>query len=115
MISGYGKVRAEGYSHTLKALENDINALRTDLKNLSKSVKSGSKEKYSDIANWFQEATRDVKARERLGGAMDTVRDTSRRAAYKTRSSIEKRPFVSIASALAIGMGIAMLVRYSRK
>lgn len=115
MISGYGKLRAEGYSRTLKALEDDIDALRSDLKGLSKSIRSGSKEKYSDMANWFQEATKDIKARERLGEAVDSVRDTSRRAAYKTRSGIEQRPFVSILVALAVGMGIAMLVRRSSR
>lgn len=114
MLSGYGRIRAEGHMHTLKALEHDIDALRADLKGLAKSIKGSTKDRYNDMAKWFSEATKDIKAKQTISGALSAVKDSSRRAATRTKTGIETRPFVSILTAFAIGMTIAMLVRRSR-
>jgi ElaB/YqjD/DUF883 family membrane-anchored ribosome-binding protein len=114
MLSGYGRIRAEGHMHTLKALEHDIDTLRADIKGLAKSIKGGTKERASDLAAWFKEATKDMKAKEKLSDAFSTVKYSSKRAAWKTKSEIKARPFVSIMAALAVGVTIAMLVRRSR-
>jgi len=114
MLSGYGRIRAEGHMQTLKALEHDIDVLRSDIKGLAKSIKGSTKDRYSDLAKWFSEATKDIKAGETLSGALTAVKDSSRRAAFRTKAGIETRPFVSILTAFAIGMTIAMLVRRSR-
>ena len=114
MLSGYGRIRAEGHMQTLKALEHDIDVLRSDIKGLAKSIKGSTKDRYSDLAKWFSEATKDLKAKDSIAGALTVVKDSSKRAAFKTKAGIETRPFVSILTAFAIGITVAMLVRRSR-
>ncbi len=114
MLSGYGRIRAEGHMHTLKALEHDIDTLRSDIKGLAKSIKGSTKDRYGDLAQWFKEATKDMKAKESLAGALTAVKDRSKRAAFKTKAGIETRPFVSILAALAVGATVVMLVRRAR-
>ena len=97
----------------LRAIKEDIESLRSDLKGLVRSVRSDGRNRLEGARARLLEVTHDLeeRARKQLAAARDTVREHSEKALSSGREKISERPFIFVLGAFLAGLVLGKLLR----
>ncbi len=93
-------------------LREDIQALRTDLKELAATAGERGKSRLGEAKDHLAESARRLQAQvsEKAQAAYTTARDTTAETADKARTEISKRPLTIVAAAFLGGVVLGRLI-----
>jgi len=96
-----------GARREVEALRRDIETLRADLRNVVQSAKGASKVTLDEAKSRVQETAKNL---ESWAGAMyGGAQESTQRLISISRESIQKRPFATVAGAVAVGMVVGRM------
>jgi len=103
---------AEDLASELRALKEDVTALRTDLGRLLEARATGSSEA---VAEAEAAAGASAKLREVIQRTYERIRDRSQNVLDKGRDKVREYPLTTVFVALLAGVVVGMLLRRSRE
>lgn len=105
----------------LKTLKEDLNKLRADLKNFSRSAASTATaeggSRLNEAKNRIWNSARDIeeRAHDQLGDTYDTIREHGQHALEIGRKKVEQRPIATLLGAFAAGIFLGGLFLHGRR
>ncbi|SRR5690554_1403778 len=96
----------------LHALKQDVQALRTDLKQLLRSVSNDSRNRLGDVAMRLEGMTKrwSSQAQDRMHHFIDSAREQGSQAAKQARKHVQHKPFASTIAAFVGGVIVGKLL-----
>jgi ElaB/YqjD/DUF883 family membrane-anchored ribosome-binding protein len=104
--------KASASREELRVLREDIERLRTDLKDLLKAAREDSTGKLEDIRQRIAQTAKDLEERAGSGmrGAYGNVRERGQTALRRGREQVQERPLTVVLGAFVVGLLLGKLL-----
>jgi len=103
----------EGLVQELKALKDDFQSLKSEVKDLISAVGGNSTSRIDDVRTRIAEMAQRIRSRaeEQAQQAYKVLLDSGQQAVDKTREQIQTRPLSYVGTAFVVGLVLGFLVR----